>query len=599
MRSILHLFVVFVVQCQVQWAVTGRRMRLEALHVAKVHKESRTVVSIERHRQLQLPVHNDSRLYAPDQLEHVPDFAVPSRNRTILLMRLCLAAYPTCSSQIEHLGKVTCAYRSETMEDIFKAHLSVFGPNVTSQLEEERAMEELETQNWNLLMGDDSDVSPRYQVLQIPQDSAEFSFGVHALEWIDTVSNTTILAFRGTLTHGDYANIENWITDFILEKSTERMKYAWQHDANLEWTEEMQQRAEETKNDSEERLTIRLGESYILGQDRPFKDDVLGRGVTKQSFPSELAGAVANNSNLSEAIGGLTELEAEATGYWKITQYIVDQVATRAEATNSTLVLTGHSQGGTRAQLAAMYLERQGLLTPPTITFAATGSACVSRLLFNDNANLLDTIDPFTQHDNLIDYSHPLDPWGNAMLGIDNGGSVCFWGNAMLSQQSLTDGSYRYCSQIYGYSGPTLIANEAGVLWDFEGDGQEATDLEDNFLRCRYFTHSAETILLALLREDILMENGTTDGGCRQIPAIPKDDLDEFCPTGRLSGGEKKLVLEISAGVITCVVLFLLGLCCCCRRCCRCLECPQQDFAHSPVIQTDDDDVEIELPEIE
>jgi len=36
-------------------------------------------------------------------------------------------------------------------------------------------------------------------------------------------------------------------------------------------------------------------------------------------------------------------------------------------------IITGHSQGGTRAALASMYMKKKYNLDIPTVTFAATG----------------------------------------------------------------------------------------------------------------------------------------------------------------------------------------------------------------------------------
>ena len=44
----------------------------------------------------------------------------------------------------------------------------------------------------------------------------------------------TVLAFRGSLTTGDFGNIENWFLDYVIERSTSRMKQAWTVDAGIE-----------------------------------------------------------------------------------------------------------------------------------------------------------------------------------------------------------------------------------------------------------------------------------------------------------------------------------------------------------------------------
>ena len=55
-----------------------------------------------------------------------------------------------------------------------------------------------------------------------------------------------------------------------------------------------------------------------------------------------------------------------------MTQQIVDVAYAAA---GGKLLLSGHSQGGGRAALASMYLEKTHSVKVPTVTFAATGGA--------------------------------------------------------------------------------------------------------------------------------------------------------------------------------------------------------------------------------
>jgi hypothetical protein len=55
-----------------------------------------------------------------------------------------------------------------------------------------------------------------------------------------------------------------------------------------------------------------------------------------------------------------------------VTQQIVDAAYAAA---GGKLLLSGHSQGGGRAALASMYLEKTHSVKVPTVTFAATGGA--------------------------------------------------------------------------------------------------------------------------------------------------------------------------------------------------------------------------------
>lgn len=479
------------------------------------------------------------------------------------------------------------------MSDIFKKRLSVFGPNIISIEDEIAATQRIDEVIWNESVVQSSTA---YQTISVPQTTAEFEVGVQALEW--TYNDTTILTFRGTFTDGDYANIENWMIDYALEKSTDRMKKAWIDDASLEWTAEMEGRSK--VDDRWAKLAIRAGESYILGRNRPLKD-----GITrKESIMQQLVEAVAANETLSSAIGGLTVREAEAMGYWKLTKLIVDEVAKRVHSNNRTLILTGHSQGGTRAQFASMYLFQTTGIAHPTVTFAATGGACAARLMFDSNANLLDDLDPFIRHENMVEYVHPLDPWGNSMLGLDNGDQVCYWGkmDAQMGQNSSMDdrmnarvGAYHYCSKVYGWPGPDIIAAQAGLSGD--------DNLRQDFQRCRYYTHLAESILIGL--DQNLNDDGTTDGGCYKLSAVAQNDPDQVCPTGRLSSEEREAV----ASMLLALLLSLLG-CLLVMRCCRARCGSKITFStlkHTVVSSSEDDptngwrdeeSLSLELPEI-
>ena len=79
----------------------------------------------------------------------------------------------------------------------------------------------------------------------------------------------------------------------------------------------------------------------------------------------------------------------------------------------------------------------------------------------NTDANILDDVDPTTEHPQITDYTHPIDPWGSATLGVDNG-KVCFWGATDLADANSS--AREYCGRVYGYTGPTLIAAQAGVF---------------------------------------------------------------------------------------------------------------------------------------
>jgi hypothetical protein len=197
--------------------------------------------------------------------------------------------------------------------------------------------------------------------LLVPEAQAEFRIGVEALEWVSVSGNQTVLAFRGTYSDGDYANIENWMVDFVLQKSTDKMRDAWVNDANLTWTDEMERRV--SHNDVAERLLIRTLEMHLLGRD---DSTIKERIARKESFPEELSEAVANDKNLSESIGGLTVDEAEAFGYWKLTKYIANKVVA-ALPKGQTFLLTGHSQVRIMTQAAERRIFAFVVIEKPSV----------------------------------------------------------------------------------------------------------------------------------------------------------------------------------------------------------------------------------------
>lgn len=463
------------------------------------------------------------------------DWTIPSRERTLLLMRLNIAAYPFCTEKLHH-GH-SCSFPEDTMKQLFERGQSLYGSNVTTMEEEQTAAQNVEMQNWNDLIRNKYFT---YTIRSIPEDTAKFDVGVSAMEW-NVGNSTTILTFRGTFSHGDYDNIEHWMMDFLLEKSTGRMKQAWVEDAGLEWTPEKEARLDD-HNDALAKVEIRAVQDYKEREFPKALEDAITMAQSNMTLQSSLDG------------GGLTLQDARDTGYWKLTKYIVDQVFAKTTAENRTLILTGHSQGGTRAQLASMYLQHTYGAKVPTVSFAATGAACMARRLFDTSANMLQDVNPFVEHDQIVEYVHPLDPWGNAMLGEDAGGQVCYFDDDAYDE---ADRAIQYCSKVYEWPGPMLVANEHSPTPNLE--------LKQNFQRCRYFTHDAKAMFFALY--ETLNPNGTTTHrGCSTVEAIPENDPNGVCPTGKLSLSEEE---DIFGLIVALAIVFVLLPLCVCFWCCK------------------------------
>jgi hypothetical protein len=78
------------------------------------------------------------------------DWVIPSRERTLLLMRLNMGAYPFCTEKLQHGHG--CSFPQDTMTKLFENGQSLYGPNVTTMEQEQAAAQNVELQNWNLLI---------------------------------------------------------------------------------------------------------------------------------------------------------------------------------------------------------------------------------------------------------------------------------------------------------------------------------------------------------------------------------------------------------------------------------------------------------------
>jgi hypothetical protein len=132
-------------------------------------------------------------------------------------------------------------------------------------------------------------------------------------------------------------------------------------------------------------------------------------------------------------------------------------------------------------------------------------------------------------------YVHPLDPWGNAMLGEETASTQCFFGNSGL-HASPPDAAFKYCSRVYGYTGPTVIAAQSGIRVP-GGPVGDVTQLKNDFALCKYYTHLAQSMYVHLQMPGVLHANGSTDGGCTTTPLIPEGDAQGECPTGAQAAG--------------------------------------------------------------
>lgn len=397
------------------------------------------------------------------------------RDLVRLLMKLNAAAYASPDHDKMSWG-------AEVMKPILEARESLFGPNITTYDEENAAVQQKITnltESFNA-EGNYSTINPD---LFVDTDKYE-STGVHALEFSSSDLGR-ILVFRGTYSTGDYANIYPWITEWVLEKNQGMMRYQWLNIAGLNWTDALEEQG---------KWSVKPSGSVL--------------GVAALWFGKDFS---KNMADLATA-KGLDPVKAAKTGYWEFTKVIADSAYNSAMAENQTFRITGHSQGGGRAALVSMYLDKKYGKKFQTVTFAAVGGQCWSRDLYGTDGNMLDDVDPYKTHSQVTDYVHPLDIYGHIDYDV---GRMC----SFKTTDIAVSRAKKYCEKIWGYKA-TRIHSSGGV------PGTE--DLALDFSRCKYFTHSWESAIHYLSDDSVLLADGTTDGGCQTQTTIP--DGDTRCP---------------------------------------------------------------------
>jgi len=295
-----------------------------------------------------------------------------------------------------------------------------------------------------------------------------------------------VLCFRGTLSTGDFENIKPWIFDWIHERGAEMMRYQWLTIAGLPWTEQM---ASDSKH-----------------------GDSLARAAWSGKIQMDMLKNQKRWRKLAED-NGIDPERAEKTGYWEFSKRIAE-VAVRNVHANETFMLTGHSAGGTRAALLSMYFKKKLGKNYEAISFAGPGPLCFARHMAT-GANLLEDVDPYIMHQQITEYVHPLDFYGN--LDYD-AGNVCLLGTTNLECSAPA----KYCEHMYGHTATTnFVANDKWMA-----------DIMRKRKRCLYQTHYwLGGMNRNLLNDSFLHVDGTTDGGCSMRSAIPSSDPHGLCPT--------------------------------------------------------------------
>eukprot|EP00756_Hemistasia_phaeocysticola_P026657 Hpha_TRINITY_DN16076_c0_g8::TRINITY_DN16076_c0_g8_i1::g.119093::m.119093 len=294
--------------------------------------------------------------------------------------------------------------------------------------------------------------------------------GVAALEF--KRGGQSLLVFRGTYTQHDVMNQRNHILEWVTQKMEGKMKTAFVQDGGYTWTSTQENRMANQST----RVKYWCGSRASGGL----------FGTPLQAFG--LMGVELALSTNSAPLGA-----ALKWGYWEIVKAITNTVADGVNATYfpQRLVLSGHAQGGGHAALASMYLRKSRGVDVQAVTFAAnTGDACSAMHLSLSLENLKHDVDPFVFHPQLIDYTHALDPLGNAQ-GIYPGTR-----RFLQKRGDTTDLGYTYCEPLAGELPLQLLYDNTRQL-----------------VRCLAVTHSIDRIYEYTQMAGALHEDGSTWGG--------------------------------------------------------------------------------------
>jgi len=310
------------------------------------------------------------------------------------------------------------------------------------------------------------------------------SWGVHAIEFTRPGFGR-VLCFRGTYGFADMGNAVNWIVDWVEHRMTWGLRTAWSSAVEVEPKLGHLPPVIETRGEVANDMAVVRGTYGFLWNTFI---------VSESTAMKNRAASGADPTLLREQAE-----EVSRTGYWVFTKAMVDGVF-NSLAEGEALYLTGHSQGGSRAALASMYLKKKYNARVEALTFGSIGGGCWSQKLSYSQASLTADVDPTRNHDQVTEYVHVLDPLGHLDLNV---GRTCTYGVTGISSSRAA----KYCREPYSHSGPTLAL--AAVA-------DPPTNLTLDYSRCRYFTHSLKGMRSSMQSETFLLENGKTDGGCKQ-----------------------------------------------------------------------------------
>jgi len=228
---------------------------------------------------------------------------------------------------------------------------------------------------------------------------------------------------------------------------------------------------------------------------------------------------------------GLEETELVTEGYWSLVKRILrvvmpaarDMIAEKA----INVYFTGSGFGGTWAALSSMFMKKVDDVKYSTFVIAGGGFECFARRLPMD-------MNPWEDHDQIRIYAHVMDVY--ARMDFVSG-YTCLYGF-----YNMTEGSdiHSFCRGMVGFTGPQLLyrGEPVGEYLDERANPDEVApqrrkvhEARKMFDACHYFTHSPWYAAMLFVDPNVLMRDGTTDGGCKAEASIPQVDPLGRCPT--------------------------------------------------------------------
>ncbi|GMI38942.1 hypothetical protein TeGR_g11085 [Tetraparma gracilis] len=389
--------------------------------------------------------------------------------------------------------------------------------------------------NYLLSDVDTSSWDPRHEPMSRYGEGTQDATGV-ALGVYEAADGTQMLVFRGSYSHGDFDNILKWMKDWILEKAGDSVIQAWEGIGET-FTDEMKSRK---GGDLQSRCGMRAGTTLFTNM---------------------------HNGDLAESVEGVSASDIKKYGYWPITKLMVRSLlpADRDQNLDPTIYISGHSQGGARASLVSMWLEKEDGVAYKTYSLSPLGVQCMSRQLAflpgsSNGHDYLDDVDPYIRHDQITSYLHPLDIYA---LNDYQPGKVCQYGNSRFYDEDGTRGSEsggadlldRF-ERIVGYSGALLYVDMFT---------QTPSRI---FGQTRFWTHSISWMNVLFSETEFLDEDGETDGGCVWAEIVPESDPDNMCPEGDSDMACNALYIGLPLAIFLVVIIFPTLCCCYFFHCC-------------------------------